>query len=219
MLSPSLNKDFTYLLAYLPIYSWKTYSIITIDFSNFFFWFDLILYAPVNNFSVMAGWVYLDCTSTNARIKVSKLNDSASIITLDWSNSNEFFRNTRLSNHWKFNGFNTEVGPNLDPKCLIMDDLFLQPVNNFSVMSGWVFCVEPVPISLRLKCLVPLLISCWHWSCPSLAIIRQANQFVRTCSLFITSRNDGLGIQYWNRVLMAKKDVICSTLAETILSS
>ena len=57
-------------------------------------------------------------------------------------------------------GFNTEVGPNLDPKCLIMDDLFLQPVNNFSVMSGWVFCVEPVPISLRLKCLVPLLISC-----------------------------------------------------------
>ena len=23
---------------------------------------------------------------------------------------------------------------NLDPKCLIMDDLFLQPVNNFSVM-------------------------------------------------------------------------------------
>ena len=28
---------------------------------------------------------------------------------------------------------------NLDPKCLIMDDLFLQPVNNFSVMSGWVF--------------------------------------------------------------------------------
>ena len=34
------------------------------------------------------------------------------------------------------------------------------------------------PISLRLKCLVPLLISCWHWSCPSLAIIRQANQFV-----------------------------------------
>ena len=60
----------------------------------------------------------------------------------------------------KFNGFNTEVGPNLDPKCLIMDDLFLQPVNNFSVMSGWVFCVAPVPISLRLKCLVPLLISC-----------------------------------------------------------
>ena len=45
MLSPSLNKDFTYLLAYLPIYSWKTYSIITIDFSNFFFLFDLILYA------------------------------------------------------------------------------------------------------------------------------------------------------------------------------
>ena len=130
-----------------------------------------------------------------------------------------FHLKSHENDHWKFNGFNTEVGPNLDPKCLIMDDLFLQPVNNFSVMSGWVFCVEPVPISLRLKCLVPLLISCWHWSCPSLAIIRQANQFVRTCSLFITSRNHGLGIQYWNRVLMAKKDVICSTLAETILSS
>ena len=112
-----------------------------------------------------------------------------------------FHLKSHENDHWKFNGFNTEVGPNLDPKCLIMDDLFLQPVNNFSVMSGWVFCVEPVPISLRLKCLVPLLISCWHWSCPSLAIIRQANQFVRTCSLFITSRNHGLGIQYWNRVL------------------
>ena len=61
----------------------RSYSIITMDFSNLFFWFDLILYAPVNNFSVMAGWVYLDCTSTKARIKVSKLNDSASIITLD----------------------------------------------------------------------------------------------------------------------------------------
>ena len=90
-----------------------------------------------------------------------------------------FHLKSHENDHWKFNGFNTEVGPNLDPKCLIMDDLFLQPVNNFSVMSGWVFCVEPVPISLRLKCLVPLLISCWHWSCPSLAIIRQANQFVQ----------------------------------------
>ena len=35
----------------------------------------------------------------------------------------------------------------------------------------------------------------------------------------VSSRNHGLGIQYWNTVLMAKKDVICSTLAETILSN
>ena len=46
-----------------------------------------------------------------------------------------FHLKSHENDHWKFNGFNTEVGPNLDPKCLIMDDLFLQPVNNFSVMS------------------------------------------------------------------------------------
>ena len=84
MLSPSLNKDFTYLLAltyqYTPERPIPSLQLIS---PIFYFLFDLILYAPVNNFSVMAGWVYLDCTSTNARIKVSKLNDSASIITLD----------------------------------------------------------------------------------------------------------------------------------------
>ena len=80
MLSPSLNKDFTYLLTYQYT---PERPIPLLQLISPIFFFDLILYAPVNNFSVMAGWVYLDCTSTNARIKVSKLNDSASIITLD----------------------------------------------------------------------------------------------------------------------------------------
>ena len=46
----------------------EAHMILTSDFKWFFVYFDLILYLPINNFSVMLGQVFLRWTSTKQRL-------------------------------------------------------------------------------------------------------------------------------------------------------